>query len=218
MKRKIKEKLKAIALRKKGHSINEIVDRLKMSKSTISLWIRNVELSPAAQKLLMKKIQMGQMRGAQSRRDSTKRKMNEYRILAAKEISTVQITKSLNKIICSLLYWCEGAKSNLKGVNFTNSDPKLIKKFICLLRNTYKIDEKKFRISMHLHEYHSVKKQSLFWSKITNIPISQIIKPYIKPHTGKRIRQNYPGCITVRYHSNDLAKELLSTAEEFLKI
>jgi hypothetical protein len=121
----------------------------------------------------------------------------------------------MGKFICALIYYCEGAKDKTGGVGFTNSDPKLIKVFLMLLRNNYNIDESKFRICMHLHEYHNFEQQIKFWSKVTNIKKGQFIKPYNKPNTGKRIKEGYQGCLSVKYHSSDLQKQLLMTAEAF---
>ena len=42
------EKQKAIELREKGYSLGEISDKLDISKSTASIWLRNVEISNKA--------------------------------------------------------------------------------------------------------------------------------------------------------------------------
>ena len=44
MKRKAIEKIKAINLRKKGYSLNEIVEKLGVAKSSVSVWVRNEPL------------------------------------------------------------------------------------------------------------------------------------------------------------------------------
>ncbi len=115
-----------------------------------------------------------------------------------------------------MIYWCEGAKSFTRGVQFTNSDPNLVYCFLRLFRSSYELDESKFRVCVHLHEYHNEQVQIDFWSKITRIKKDRFIRPYIKPHTGKRVKKDYPGCVDIRYHSNDMAKRLMSTAQAFL--
>jgi hypothetical protein len=127
------------------------------------------------------------------------------------------LDSTTSKAICSLLYWCEGNSSRYGKVSFTNSDPRLVKTFLHFLRNSFEIDESKFRPCVHLHQYHNPKRQLGFWSKTTGIPKKQFIKPYLKPNTGKRIRDNYPGCINIKYHSTDTARQLLMTAEAFLE-
>lgn len=67
MKRKIKEKLKAIKLRGQGFSLNEILKEIDVSKSSVSEWVRNVPLSNSARKRLLTKIKLGQLISAENR-------------------------------------------------------------------------------------------------------------------------------------------------------
>ena len=50
----------------------------------------------------------------------------------------------LAKILCALIYWCEGAKVKT-GIAFTNSDPNLVRTFLHLLKTGFDIDEKNSR-------------------------------------------------------------------------
>lgn len=53
---KIKEKEKAIILRRDGYSLVEIVRLLKVSKSTVSIWTKNTELGTDGQLRVKEKI------------------------------------------------------------------------------------------------------------------------------------------------------------------
>lgn len=217
MKEKIKEKLKAIELRKRGYSVNEIIKKLGVAKGSVSVWVRNVELSKRARSRLLTRIKLGQLISAESKRKKTQEILDLYLKRAGNELSQKKFDKIYKKIICSLLYWCEGAKDHYGGVDFANSDSKLVKIFLKFFREGFNIDEEKFRVCLHLHKYHNPKKQLNFWSKVTDISKKQFIKPYFKPNTGKRIRENYPGCINIKYRNNNTARELLMTAQAFFK-
>ena len=115
-----------------------------------------------------------------------------------------------------MIYWCEGNKSLRDSVFFTNSDPRLIANFLHLFRNSFDIDESKFRVCMHLHDYHNEEKQLNFWSDVTFIPKNQFFKSYKKLNTKKRIRDNYQGCIQVRYYDINIARKLQAVAKEFM--
>lgn len=106
----------------------------------------------------------------------------------------------------------------MNDLRFTNSDPKLISLFLILLRESFVLDEKKFRCSLHLHEYHREKKQLDYWSKITHIPRSQFYKVHHKISGGKRIHEQYQGCLTLYYHDSLLAKELYYVYKEFIGV
>jgi hypothetical protein len=104
-----------------------------------------------------------------------------------------------------------------KSVSFINSDPEMIKYFLDVFRKAFKVDEKKFRALIHLHEYHDIDKQTDFWSKITRIPKEQFTKPYRKENGGKRKRENYQGCVSIRYNDRKIAKELIFLVKELSK-
>ena len=118
-------------------------------------------------------------------------------------------------MVAALLFWCEGGKRRLSTLTFINSDPSMIKTFLRALRKGFSLDERKFSITLHLHEYHSMVKQTEFWSVTTGIPGARFTQPYMKPHTGKRKREGYQGCISLNYHDARLARTLSALYHSF---
>jgi len=212
MRQKALEKLEAIRLRKEGKSVPEIATKLNVAKSSVSVWVRNVPLSPTAEKILLKKISAGQLAGGKSRHNAVLRREAEYLQLALEEINRTTSTKQHHLNYCALIYWCEGAKS-ANCVDFTNSDAQLVSLFLKLFRSCFAISESRLRVSLHVHDYHDIDTQINFWSKVTSIPKQQFIKPYQKPHTGKQIRDNYQGCVSIRYHNTEIARQLMACAK-----
>jgi len=53
------DKSKAISLRKKGKSYNEIVKILNISKGTLSVWLRDIKMSPEIEKKFWDKTRKG---------------------------------------------------------------------------------------------------------------------------------------------------------------
>lgn len=212
---KLIEKQKAIVLRKRGYSLKEISQKLNISKGTASVWLRDIKLSEKAIARLSTVVTAGQMKSASNKKEQTARLLGNYYNEVYDFLKTVEIGSDFRKISCSLIYWCEGGKSDNRMVQFTNSDPKLIAGFLSLLRKSYCLDEKKFRACIHLHEYHEPKMQLDFWSDITGIPTSQFIKPYLKSNTGKRIRDNYQGCLQIRYYDANIARQVIMLGKAF---
>lgn len=139
---------------------------------------------------------------------------DQYQHIASQLLNRINILDPyVSKIITASLFWAEGSKS-INHIAFTNSDPKMIKTFMSLLRNSFHLDESKFHISVHLYEYHDPARMIKFWSEITNIKLGQFIKPYLKPHTSFRKHDNYKGCITVRYYDVKIARELTAIYNE----
>lgn len=184
------QRREAVVLRSKGLSLKEISQRLQVSKSTVSLWVRNVHLNEVAKNKILKKIKVGQFISAENKKAKTRILEEKYKNEARKEIVE---NPNYERIICAIMYWCEGAKNPKNGLAFTNSDPVLVNKFLEFLRESFPIDERKFHPCIHLHSYHSPKKQLDFWSKTTKIKKRQFIKPYLKMNSGKRINSDYQG-------------------------
>ena len=217
MKHKVEEKIKAVSLRQKGLTINEIVEILGVAKSSVSVWVRNTPLGPKAKARLLTKISDRQIKAADSRRQKTLKKVEVYTLEAEKYFTELSISRKEAKLICALLYWCEGAK-DINGVRFVNSDPNVVKTFLVFFRQSFKIDISKIRCLMHLHEYHNPIKQRRFWAKVTGVPESNFYNYYLKPNTGKRKKMDYPGCISIIYGDNDIARQLYTLGKVFVSM
>jgi len=210
-------KEKAISLRRRGYSIKEVAENLHIAKSTSSLWLRDISLNKRAKERLLDRRILGQYKASltwQKKRAVVRQKLEKKTLEA---LRGVKIDKRQNKIYCGLLFWCKGAKETKYGLRFINSDPELIQTFLGLLRKAFDIDENKFRICLHLHQYHDDKKQKRYWSEIAKIPEGQFIKIYRKPNTGKRLRKDYPGCASIYYYDVKVARELCAIYKVFAK-
>lgn len=198
---------KAIILRKEGYSYKEISKELKIAKSSAYLWCRLIKLNEKAKKRISGRMAIGIKRAKEVLKA---KKETVIKIVSDNSNDYLLLTKSnkkINKLLCSFLYWAEGEK-NRNAVVFINSDPIMIKCFLTLFRSSFILDEQKFRGLVHVHEYHNEIEIKNYWSKITNIPLSQFSKSYLKPHTKKTIREGYKGTISIRYYDYKIALEL----------
>lgn len=215
---KLDLKNKAIQLRRNGFSLREISERLKISKSTASLWLRDIELSKAAKERLCKLGVDGRRKGILTNKQKQDADNDIICTKIKKEFLGLVYRKIDYRIACALLYWGEGTKYKANHtVSFINADPEMIRYFLNVFRNSFKIDEKKFRGLIHLHEYHNAEKQLMFWSEITKIPINQFNKSYLKKNTGKNKKENYPGCLSIRYSDSKIYRELMFLIKELIE-
>lgn len=132
-------------------------------------------------------------------------------------LSNVNLSPSYEKLLCAMIYYCEGRKDVRSGINFVNSDPGMIRAFLGLLRKSYKLDEKRLRGCVHVHSYHDIDEQLKFWSETCKIPVQQFIKSFQKPHSGLRKKEGYQGCVSVRYCDVKIAREMKALALEFMQ-
>ena len=190
---KVKEKNEAIGLRKSGLTYKEILNRLSVSKSSLSYWLRNIELTDSQIERIYNKdldirrkfIEYNNFKHQKS--ISGKKKFFEN---ASSEIN--EISRRELKLIGIALYWSEGYKTDrARGVEFTNSDPQMIKLMIKWFKEICDVADNKIKIRLQLHNSENIKKAVEFWSRITGIPLEQFTKPYIRTSpTSKKIAGN----------------------------
>jgi len=187
---KLDLKLKAQKLRKRGLSVKEIEKKLKVSRSSVSLWIREVKLTKKQLKKLYLNKKTGQLKGSiiaamnkiKIREDITKRLIKE----GEKEVGKISLR---DKFITGIsLYFAEGSKGD-KNVSFSNSDPKAIKFMVKWLREFCKVPQEKFRVTLYLHDNLNEKQAKEFWLELTGIPLRQFTKTYIVRNNPKRLRK-----------------------------
>lgn len=205
---KYKERLLALKLRKSGLSYKEILKKISVSKSTLSIWLREIELTSEQKKRLLEKMDKVRYEVAKRKVVDRKKKTEEIIMRAKREVSFFR--KDLLFFVGLSLYWAEGAKNPVEAVKFANSDEKMIFLMMKWLRKICKVPEKKFKIHIHMHNLHSRKDIIEYWSKITKVPLSQFYRPYIKlTSLGQRKNILYNGTCSIIVHDKNLFRKIM---------
>lgn len=203
-------KIRAAELRRKGLSINEIAKECGIAKSTASLLVRGLLLNTKAKAILLKKTNDGRIKATQSLIKKRVERQEKSLLVANELLSHVVLDKKTAFLIASLSYECEGGKSNFGVMEFTNSDPVLVQIFLSALRQSFNLDETKFRVVMHLHGYHDENQEKRFWSSITSIPENKFTKTFQKKESGINIKEGYRGCVQIKYFDVSIKRTLLA--------
>jgi transcriptional regulator with XRE-family HTH domain len=189
MAKRLQEKReRALALRKEQlMSYSQIKEILKVSKSSLSLWLKNYPLSPE---------RINELRGNNERRieryRETRRKIREARLqryYLEQQKNLFPLSKKEILIAGLFLYWGEGSKSKPTEVFVSNTNPAVISFFIYWLKNVFNIPRKDIRFRMHFYEDMDVKKETVFWAKTLRVSETQFSKPYIKKSSSLRINE-----------------------------
>lgn len=202
---KLKEKQKAIKLRKLGFSYREIVKKVPVSKDTISRWCRDVKLTPIQiEKLIENKkngLRMGSIIGAKA--NKTKR-MNQEQCLLEEGSKQVGALSRRDKFLIGIsLYMAEGSKTG-SGVEFTNSDPNAIRFMVMWFQEFCQVSVEKLKCSLWLHDNLSENAAKNYWSSLLYISQNQFGKTYFaknkinSPKVRKNIHQY--GIIKIRFY------------------
>lgn len=125
-------KKQAIDLRKRGYSYSKILKEIDVSKSTLSLWLRDINLRVELTQKLLNNQKDNWMFGARARHNQKLQKVADIKTQAIFEIGN--ISKNNLFLMGVMLYWGEGSKEREGGksqvVEFTNSDPRMCKLFL----------------------------------------------------------------------------------------
>lgn len=200
---KIKEKQKAITLRKKGLSYNEILKLVSVSKSTLSVWLRAVSIAERHKQRFTDKRRQAQIKAQQACREKRIKITAEIKSAALKNIK--YINKRELWLIGVALYWAEGSKEHQTStrVQFSNSDPKMIKLFLQWLRRCCRVSNDEIIFAIYLHETVFERKEEIkkYWSEITGFSLDRfqsIVWKKNKINTKrKNIGNDYYGLLRV---------------------
>lgn len=211
------QKTEARYLRKFGLSLGEISIKLVISESTIRGWVKDIALSEKQIKRIKQKEILSAMKGRvlarlvnkkklEAWKDSIRKKVYKYRELPFKD-------KNIGKIVCAILYICEGAKyPTTRHLAFGNSDPGMMKLFLKLLRDNFDIDETKLRCKVQYRYDQCYEELKKFWSRVTKIPLDKFYKPYVDKRTKNKPtkKSDYKGVCLIQYFDTSLQFELQS--------
>lgn len=199
------EKQKIIRLRKKGISIREIKKQVNVSKSTISLWCKNIELTQKQQKTLdINKIDGLKLASINAKKSKNTKRIDEENYYL--KLGTYQVGKLNNRekfITGVALYMAEGSKTG-EGVEFTNSDPESIRFMAKWFVDYCGIKIDRIKCSLWLHKNLNEDEAKQYWSKLIHIPLSNFGKTYFAEikNSKKITRKNYHpyGIIKIRFY------------------
>lgn len=207
---KLSEKNKAIKLRKSGATYSEVLKEVSVAKSTLSLWLRDVGMSKAQKQIFTEKRRLAQLKGAKARK--TQRIELSEKIFSQSEKEVGTITPREFWLIGVMLYWGEGSKEKEarpgSGMDFTNSDPYMLKLFVCWLFKIFKLtgDNLVFEIYIHKIYMGRIDQIKKYWSDSLGFPVSKFTRVYLKRHTIKTSRKNvgsvYNGNIRIRVRAS----------------
>jgi hypothetical protein len=203
---------KAVAMRQEGRSYSEIQAVVGVSKSTLSLWLRDVPLTEDQQRALDTRTPQTATRRARAIRASAAQR--RARIQAEARAQIANVSESELFVGGVIAYWAEGAKNKPwrtgQSVKFMNSDPRLIQLFLAWLR-LVDVSPDRLIFRLHIHQSADALEAVAYWSAVVDAPPSQFGKTTIKSHNPKTVRKNigadYHGCLVV-YVRNSAALNL----------
>jgi transposase len=192
---------KARELRLQGWTCDQIQVELGCSKSSISLWVRDLpkpERRPASEqaKLAGRKRWDHELAQRDIERQRTK-------AAAAATIGTLSDRELF--LLGVGLYWAEGSKDKeydrRECVTFVNSDPEMIEVFLRRL-DLLGVERGRLRFTVMIHETADVAGAEGYWADLVGSDRAAFYKTTLKRHNPKTVRKNvgesYRGCLAIK--------------------
>ena len=209
---KTEEQQQARRLRAQAWTLQEIADELGVAKSSVSLWVRDVDFDLDARRS-----------AATGRRprgtDHPLRRRKLAEIAACDQWGREQIGELDDRdllIAGAALYAGEGSKTD-GAVGFANTNAEMMRLFCRWLRAFFEIDESRLRVRLYLHVGLDLDDATSHWSRITGVPESQFRSPYrAVPDDTRRHAKHLHGCATVTYGCSRTHRQVMGLVRALL--
>jgi len=204
---KVAEQRRARELRE-SWTLPDIAKELGVSKSSVSLWVRDVDFVPRPRNRGHSSMKPHPLHTA---------KLVEIERFRREGVSRIGVLSEREFLMLGLaLYAGEGSKTGHE-VKFANSDPRMILTWLMWFRRFFQVDESRLRVKLYLHEGLDLQAAIDFWAELTTIPPSQFYKPYrAVADPSIRKSKHVMGCPGVGYSCTSTLRRLLGMIEAVL--
>ena len=168
--------------REEGAAIGEIAERLKVSKSSVSLWVRDIDLTSEQHEALL------QRNPAYNRQLSGWTRMAErrraQRLAYQADGRRRARLRDPGFVAGCMLYWGEGAKER-NQLQFTNADPVMSRFFVDFLKTHFGLRSDEIRITCHLYTDHLSNQAAIeqHWLDALGLPRESLRKSVVNRYS-----------------------------------
>ncbi|MGW7618754.1 hypothetical protein ACWGLG_23475 [Streptomyces antimycoticus] len=199
-----KDDLRARAreMRLQGVTYDRIQLELGCSKSSISLWVRDLP-KPDRPPRTREEASAIAKRGWEATLRQREIERQRTKLAAAREVG--ELTDRELFLVGVGLYWSEGAKSKphnpTERATFINSDPDMIQLYLAWL-SLLGVEPERLRYRVMIHESAQVADAERYWAEAIGADVTALERTTLKKHNPKTVRKNvgegYRGCLVVR--------------------
>ncbi len=180
-------------LRRQGKNIKTIAGEAGVSKSSVSIWCRDIELTDEQKQALIESDKRGGAIGrAAAAECKIRERLNRLKMYMRRGKKMLGRISGRDLFVAGVaLYWAEGNKKN-RRLLFSNSDPTMIRMWLKWLTKCLgvKLDDIYCRVGINqLHQYR-VNKVERFWAGITGIPTTRFRRVSLKKVKASKVYEN----------------------------
>jgi len=173
----------------------------------VSVWVRDVEFTPSPRRT-------GAQRRPHPAHDAKLRQIEE---LDAEGLARIGVLSDHAFLAAGVaLYAGEGSKRD-REVTFANTDPGMVRFFCAWLRRFFDVDEDRLRVRVYLHEGLDIDDAQQFWSRVTQVPLSQFRRGYrAVAEPTVRSNKHEHGCVYVLYSCSKTHRRIMGLVRALL--
>jgi hypothetical protein len=204
-----------------GLPIRVIATRVGVSVSSVSVWVRDIELTAQQQAALdaANPARNGQRLGATN---NSKRCRAERAAAQQHGRALARVGDALHIQGC-MLHWAEGSKRR-NGVVFTNSDDAVMEVFVRFLRECYGVMDDRITLSVNCFLGNGLTIEEIhdWWLRRLSLPVSSLRTPAINRTStaSKRLKGHVLpyGTARVSVHSTFVIQSIYGAIQEYAGI
>ncbi len=202
---------KAAEFRRLGFSYTDIANELKISKASVSGWLKNLKLTESEKSNLQRNLKSKKERGKLKASISIRaRKIFKEKV--AYENAEKEYAKFIKDPLFSFgigLYWVHGLKKG-NHFQFSSSDAEVVKLMVTWLKRYLGIPvgKAKYRVFVDL-AYKSQDPES-FWVKSVDIPKGSILKTAYTPASKARRNKEYRGSLSIIIGKIEVLRKIIA--------
>jgi transcriptional regulator with XRE-family HTH domain len=215
---KVKERTEARRLRREeGMSMKDIARQVGVSVSSVSLWTRDIELTPEQLEAMardnhrLERQRRGQEARSQSARAKRLAAQQEGRALARRG-------EPLHQAGC-MLYWAEGSKTGHSAA-LSNSDPRMLRFFKRFLQECYGVEDERLRFNVNCYVNNGLRLDEIedHWLDLLDLPRACLRKAIVNnpSRSSKLQKRNLPyGTARLQVHSTAILQSIFGAIQEY---
>jgi len=204
--------------RLEGAAIKEIARRVGVAPSSVSVWVRDIELTPSQEQELLR------------RNPAYNRQLSGTAVQAAnrraERIAYQEGGQELARqgdsahVAGCMLYWAEGEKDR-NALRFYNSDPEMVRFFVSFLKTYFDLRDEEIRITCNLFADHVQRQREIeqFWLEVAQLPECSLGKSYVNVYSKhskkKRINRLPYGTVRVTVCRTRVVQSIFGSIQQY---
>jgi transposase-like protein len=212
------EREQAVRLRRdKGMSVREIAVAVGVSRSSASVWLRDVPLTAEQTTALRARnpAYNHQGKGARANAERARARRAGYQDEGRRRARK----RHPEYVAGCVLFWAEGSRSR-NTVEFVNSDPAMVRVFVDFLRTWFAVPDERIRVRCNLFADHEARIREIedHWLAEARLPRSALRRSAVNRysrHSQRKRRNKLPfGTCSIVVHSTELVQMLYGSIQE----